>query len=287
MDRFKLVSKTAWAGIILNIVLLLCKLIVGIATQSQGMIADGLNSFGDVFASVTTLFGGRLASQPKDDEHPWGHGKAEYITSFIVALSMLLIAILTLKSAVTSLFIKSGFTFSLWLIATAILTIITKLSLFIVIRDYERKTESILIRAAAEDHRNDVFITLGTLSGVLAGLFNIFWLDAVVGAAISLWIAYTGIKILVSSLGVLMDSPLDTRFIDELKNRILEFDGVCHIDTIQSKPVGARYIVLIKISVPADMTVMESHSIAGKVRKFICDYAEVADAIVHINPVDV
>ena len=102
-DRFSSGKKVALLGIGVNIILLLIKLWAGYASSSQAMIADGFNSMGDVFASTVTLFGSLYAAKPKDADHAWGHGKAEYIASLIIGFSMVVMAVYTASGSVESL----------------------------------------------------------------------------------------------------------------------------------------------------------------------------------------
>ena len=265
-------ARTALWGIVCNLGLMAAKMAAGLVTRSQGMIADGLNSAGDVFASLATLLGSRVAGKPSDSGHPFGHGKAEYLASLAIGVSML------------ALVQRAPFTFSPWLVAVALVTIAIKLSLYLYTRAYGRKYNSLLILANSEDHRNDVFITAGTLAGILGSLAGLWWLDGVVGILISLWIAYSGTRILIASLRVLMDTAIGKDVEQHLIDHILEIDQVHHIDSITSLPVGARYILIIKVSVPPELTVADGHAIAGKIRALLLDHHEVADAVVHINP---
>lgn len=277
-------ARTALWGIVCNLGLMAAKMAVGLVTRSQGMIADGLNSAGDVFASLATLLGSRVAGKPSDSGHPFGHGKAEYLASLAIGLSMLAVAFTSGRSAVLTLAGHAPFTFSPWLVAVALMTIVIKLSLYFYTRAYGRKYNSLLILANSEDHRNDVFITSGTLAGILGSLAGLWWLDGVVGILISLWIAYSGTRILIASLRVLMDTAIGKDIEQHLIDHILEIDQVHHIDSITSLPVGARYILIIKVSVPPELTVADGHAIAGKIRALLLDHHEVADAVVHVNP---
>lgn len=283
-DRFQAANRTAAVGIVSNILLLLGKLTVGFITRSQAMIADGFNSAGDVFASVTSLVGSSVAAKPQDADHQFGHGKAEYIASMFIGLSMLAVAVMTLVSAVRSIWEGQSFAFSPWLVAVAIITILLKLSLYLYTSRYGKKYNNFLVLANAEDHRNDVFVTTGTLIGILFGLFGIYWVDGLVGILISVWIGYTGGKILWASFQVLLDRAASQEVIDHLTKHIDTFPGVSHIDSIQSTALGARYLLIIKISVDPNMTVLQSHEIAGKIRSLIRDHPEIADAVIHINP---
>ena len=100
MEKFKLTEKASILGIVGNIFLLIIKAIVGIVTKSQAMIADSVNSAGDIFSSLMTFIGNKIASKPKDDDHNLGHGKAEYIFSMLVSISMMFVAIKLLESSI-------------------------------------------------------------------------------------------------------------------------------------------------------------------------------------------
>ena len=284
-DRTQAGTRTATLGILGNLGLMIAKLIIGLLSGSQGMIADGLNSAGDVFASFITLLGARAAGKPKDVTHPFGHGKAEYIASLAIALSMLVVAFGCGSSAFNALTEHKSLIFSPRLVIVAVLTIITKLMLFFYTRRYGKKYNSLLILANSQDHRNDIFITLGTLIGILGTSWGLWWLDGAVGLLISLWIALSALQILLAAMRVLMDTSIDRESEQHLVEHILEFPQVCHIDSVSSLPVGARYILIVKVSVPPEMTVAESHRIAGTIRAILMEHNDqVADAVIHINP---
>ncbi|EMS70921.1 cation diffusion facilitator family transporter [Ruminiclostridium cellobioparum] len=284
MDRFKTTKKVAVLGIAANIFLLSIKLAAGFLSRSQAMIADGFNSAGDVFASVMTLVGNSIASRPEDSDHPYGHGKAEYIFSMIISLSLMFISITIFRSALSSIINKAAFETSWFLITVAIVTIAVKLSLFLYTNRVGKVLDNLLVLANSEDHRNDVFVTTGTLLGILMGYFGFNWVDGAVGIGISLWIFYTGIKIFISSFKVLMDTDIDPAFKANTYALVKGISGVDHIDSINAKPVGAGYILLIKVSVDGEMSVNESHKIASEIKFRVKDIKGVKDAVVHINP---
>ena len=131
MDRFKSTQKASFFGIIGNIFLLTIKTIVGIFTNSQAMIADGVNSAGDIFSSLMTFIGNKIASKPRDDDHNLGHGKAEYIFSMLVSISMILISLKLFEGSIKALLNPEKYMFSWWLVIVCIATIATKLCLYI------------------------------------------------------------------------------------------------------------------------------------------------------------
>ncbi|MGI5878342.1 MAG: cation diffusion facilitator family transporter [Christensenellales bacterium] len=277
--------RVALVGIAGNLALLAVKAAAGIITGSQAMLADAINSTGDVFSSLMTYIGSRVAGMPEDRDHPFGHGKSEFIFSFIIGLSMLVGAVAMVRSAVIALVAGEVTRYSAWLPAVAVGTIAMKAYLFFYTRRKYAQTESLLIRANMEDHRNDCFVSLGTLTAALGSLVGLFFLDGVFGILIALWIGITGVRILVPAFRVLMDTQgIDDVFRSHLESHVLEIPGVDHIDTILAKPTGARYILIVKVSVPGGMTVNESHVIAGKIKAALRSHREIADCVVHINP---
>lgn len=284
MDRFFLTKKIAVLGIAANIILLALKLAIGFISRSQAMIADGFNSAGDVFASVMTYAGNKIASKPEDQTHPYGHGKAEYIFSMIISFSLLLVAYRIFRSSLDAILNRELFLFSWWLVGIAVFTILLKLSLFLYTRSAGRREDNLLIIANSEDHRNDVFVTSSTLLGIILGSRGIYWLDGIVGIGIAVWIAFTGFRIFSSAYHVLMDTNMDTELKKEILQAIESMKGVDHIDDVAAKPIGVRYIVIVKVSVKGDMTVSESHVIAGRIREKIRGFKKVGDVVVHINP---
>jgi cation diffusion facilitator family transporter len=283
-ERYAAGQRVAVMGIAGNLLLAAGKLTVGLLFSSQAMTADGFNSFGDVLASAVTLLGSRAAARPADDDHPYGHGKAEYIATALIGLMMLAVAAFVLRGAAVSLTARAAFVYSPLLFVVAAVTITGKLALYLYTRHFGLRYHSLLITANATDHRNDMLVTAGTLLGLLGGLGGLWWLDGVMGCAISLWLGASGFGLLRSAVNVLMDTVIDPAVVAHLEEHIRVIPGVSHIDSIRSKPVGMRYILLIKVSVPGELTVFESHRIAGIIKEELVGHGEVADVVVHINP---
>ncbi|MCX7711648.1 MAG: cation diffusion facilitator family transporter [Clostridia bacterium] len=284
VDRFVLTKRIAILGIISNIVLLIFKLFIGFISRSQAMIADGFNSAGDVFASAMTYIGNKIASRPEDQDHPYGHGKAEYIFSMIISFSLVLVAYKIFTGSLMSVIHQETFLFSPALVAVAVLTILTKLALFLYTRKAGKKENNLLILANAEDHRNDVFVTSSTLLGIYLGRQGLTWADGVVGIGISLWIAFTGFRIFKSAYHVLMDTSDDSKLTETVVQAVEAIEGVDHVDRVITKPVGVGYIIIVKVSVLGELMVHEGHSIAAEIRTRVRKCKQVKDVVVHVNP---
>ena len=283
-ERFKVTKKAGIYGIIGNIFLLTIKAIVGFTSKSQSMIADCINSAGDIFASLMTFIGNKIASAPRDDTHNFGHGKAEYIFSLFIALSMIFVSLKTLADAVITLFVGNNITFSWWLVIVCIITIIIKLLLFLYTKAMYKKYNNILLEASLEDHRNDCIITTFTLISVLLTLKGINLFDSIVGIGISAWICKTGIEIFIESYNILMDISVDEKTKDIILDLAHAYKEVKGINGFFSTPVGYQYIIFLTIAVDGNMTTFDSHKLADDLETSIIELDKVYKAIVHVEP---
>lgn len=249
------------------------------------MIADSINSASDIFASLMTFIGNKIASEPNDENHNFGHGKAEYIFSLLISLVMIFVSVKLLIDSISSLINNNYFTFSWGLIIVCSITICTKFFLYIYTKNIAKKYNNILLEANYKDHRNDCLVTFGTLIACLGALFNIYWLDGIIGTLIAIWILYTGIKIFIESYNVLMDISLDTSNNDIILDLAKTYDKIKGIDSIYSTPSGYKYIVVVTISVDGNLTTFESHSIADSLENDLKKLDKISHAIVHVNPI--
>lgn len=284
-ERFKLTKKAGLLGIICNMFLLIIKGIIGFAFNSQSMIADAFNSAGDIFASLMTFIGNRIASAPNDEDHNFGHGKAEYIFSLFISISMIFIAAKLLYDAVCTLLLGNDLKFSWLLIIACTITIITKLCLFLYTKYLYQKCKNILIESNMKDHRNDCVLTFFTLVSIILSYFGIMWFDSIVGIGISIWIGYTGITILLESYNVLMDISIDDKTKDLILDIIHSFKDVQKIASISSTPVGAQYIIFITIYLDGNLSTFDSHSLANSIEETINKLDNVYKTIIHVEPI--
>lgn len=285
MDRFNVTKKAGMLGIIGNIFLLVIKSMVGFISHSQAMLADAANSAGDIFASLMTFIGNKIASEPDDESHNFGHGKAEYIFSLFISIGMMVVAFKLLYDAIFSLVNHNKLVFSYFLVLVCIITIITKLFLYIYTSKLSKKYNNILLEANKKDHRNDCIVTTFTLISILLSLIGIYWFDGVVGIGISIWIFITGFKIFIESYNVLMDVSINENTRVLISNLVKKYPKIQKTDEISSTPVGYQYIIVMTIYVDGNMSTFESHELADKLEKDITKLDDVYKAIIHVNPI--
>ncbi len=285
MDRFKSTKIASVLGITGNLFLLIIKGIVAFLSGSQAMIADAFNSAGDIFSSLMTYIGNKISSKKADDDHNLGHGKAEYIYSMLISISMILMAVLVLKDSLKSIFYESEYTFSIWLIVVCIVTIIVKFSLYLYTNKLYKKHNNLLILANSKDHFNDTIITSLNLISCILSSYNIFFLDGIVGSIISLWIMYTAIKLFIESYNVLMDKSISLETKNKVLDIIKEEKQVKKIIHFNSTPVGYRYQISFTIYVDGNMSTFDSHEIANNLEeKIIDEVEEIYLVVIHVNP---
>ena len=284
--KFKDIKKAGLAGIIGNIFLLLIKGAIGLVTHSQSMIADSVNSASDIIASLMTFIGNKISSEPKDKDHNFGHGKAEYIFSLFISITMILVSAKLLADSVVSLIKKSYFEFSWILIVVCISTIITKLCLYLYTKNMFKKYDNILLKSNYKDHKNDCLVTTCTLISIIFGYWGIYWVDGIVGIGISIWILITGIGIFNESYNILMDVSLDEETKQTIMDLVKHHEDIKNCYNLYCAPVGYKYLVVFTIAVDGDMTTYDSHKLANHLEKDVEKLDKIDKAVVHVHPVN-
>lgn len=284
-NKFSITKKCGFLGICANIFLMIIKAIVGFTFKSQSMIADCFNSAGDIFASLMTLIGNRISSIPDDENHNFGHGKAEYIFSLFIGISMILVSAKLAYNSIATLFLGNDLQFSYLLLVVSLITFFVKFCLYLYTKKMYKKYNNILLEANMKDHRNDCVVTLFTFLSIYLAKYNLNYFDSIVGISISLWIAYTGLMIFIKSYNILMDISIDTETKNEIINIINKHKEIKNIYNISSSPVGSKFIVFITISLDGNMSTFESHSLANSIEKETEKNNNIYKAFIHVDPI--
>lgn len=287
-ERFKAAHRASIVGILGNIFLFIIKIVVGVISNSQAMIADATNSASDIFSSIMTYIGNKISSTPADEDHNLGHGKAEYIYSMLISITMIALGVKILIDSVMSLFKPNDYHFSVWLIIVCVITILVKLSLYLYTFKIGRKYKNLLVEANAKDHRNDCGITLFNLLSALLSFFSIKYVDGMVGVLISLWIVYTGFKIFKESYDILMDKAISLETKDKVMDIIKSHSEVLKVNHFNATPVGYLYQISFTIFVDGNLSTFESHGIANSLEREIeAKVPEIYLSVIHVNPIEV
>ena len=285
MKRFKATKIASFLGIFFNLFLFIIKFIAALITSSQAMIADAINSLGDIFSSLMTLIGNKIASKPKDDDHNLGHGKAEYIYSLLISIVIIIVALTLFKDSFESIFNRSNYTFSYMLIIVCIITIVVKISLFIYTNKISKSLNSLLLKANSKDHLYDAIITMINLISIFLTNIGIYFVDGVVGVLIAIWILISGIKIFKESYDVLMDKSIDDITKEKVLNVVKKYSEVKKINHFNATPVGYKYQISFTIFVDGNMSTYASHDIANKIERELEQFDEIYLTVIHVNPI--
>ncbi|NWQ39248.1 cation transporter [Bacillus sp. EB106-08-02-XG196] len=289
--RESLAKKIAWISVISNIILTLGKIFIGWYGNSDAVFADGIHSAADVFASVIVLLVIKLANKPADNEHPYGHGKAEVIVSGIVGILLFLVSIYVVYEGIAGFFheVETPSYLAMWV---AIISYITKIILYRSSLKVAKEHNSKAIEAIAFDHKADIAASIAAAIGVLLSImgehFNIFILHYGDKAA-SIFVAYLIFKIskemLMEAFDILIERNIDAATLQEYMNVVNEFPEVKRIDRMRAREHGHYVLVDLRISIDHFKTIKEGHDLAKLIKGRMMErYDNIEEVLIHLNP---
>ncbi|WP_174729944.1 cation diffusion facilitator family transporter [Mesobacillus harenae] len=289
-DRFKQAEFAAMVGVVGNIVLAILKWGIGIYANSRALIADAVHSASDVAGSLAVYVGLRAAKQPPDEDHPYGHGKAESIAAIIVAVLLMLVGFEIGKSSFEAFFHPLEAPKAI-AIAAVIFSIIVKEWMFRYKFNLGKKLNSDALIVNAYEHRSDVYSSFAALIGiggaVIGGYLDIDWLvygDPVAGIFVALLVIRMAWKLGKESIHNTLDHVLHEEDTEEFKKVVREIAGVEKIDELHAREHGHYVIIDLKIAVAPLITVEEGHRIGKEVKRKLMESPNVQNVFVHINP---
>lgn len=280
-----------WISLISNILLTGIKLVVGFLFQSPVLLADGFHNAGDVIASGAALTSMRISKRPADDDHPYGHGKAEVISSAIVALILGIAALYIAYEAISALFEEPAKA-SFIALLTAFISLIWKQVLYVYTIRIGKLTNSKGLIATAYDHLADVYASLAAVVGIglalIGDLYNIHILaygDPVAGIIVSFLVLKLASEIGKEAMDVLMEKNISQIRLDEFAALIMTIPEVKRIDRLRAREHGHYILVDLRIGAPGEMTIQEGHDVAHKIRDTIMEHNnDVDEVLIHLNP---
>ena len=284
-SREKIGKISSLVGILLNIVLSVCKIVVGIVSGFISIMADGLNNLSDCGSSVVSYMSFRMSSKPADKEHPYGHERIEYVSSMAVAFVILIIAFELAMESINNIISPKALEFSVIAVAVLIGSILVKVGMFIFNNIMAKKINSDLLKATAVDSLSDSISTTAVLISVLVGRFTGVYIDGYVGVLVSLLIAWSGIKILKETASKLIGQAPDRDLVLQVKTRILSKPGVLGIHDLNIYCYGPnKYFASVHIEVDAKVDVLESHELIDDIEK---EFLEETNVVLtgHLDPI--
>ena len=270
MDRNKIIVKTSFIGILLNVVLSVFKAIVGFFSNSIAIVLDSINNLTDALSSIITIVGTKLANKAPDKEHPYGHGRTEYFTSVIISTIVLLAGIMAGKESVLKIInpVEPEYTVATLIIVSA--AVVVKLIMGSYIKKVAKKVNSGTLLATSQDAIMDAVLSFTTLVAAILNLLFGFNLEGYLGLIISIIIVKSSFGMIGETLDSLLGSRADKELTINLKKRIKSFKEVQGVYDLSMHDYGpSKIIASVHIQVRNDMTAEEIHILTREIEYVI------------------
>ena len=272
---------------LVNLVLAIIKLIAGIVGHAYALVADAVESTADIFSSLVVYGGLRIAAQPADDDHPYGHGRAEALASAFVAM-MLLIAAAGIAIEAVREIRSPHHTPKAWTLAILVGVIVIKQVLASRVFRIGSETGSTAVMADAQHHHSDVITSAAAFVGIsIAVIGGPGWeqADDVAALVASLVICYNGVKMLRPAINDLMDRVPEAHVVERIATAAASVPEVCAIEKLKVRKVGLQYAVDLHVQADPNLPLRDAHIVSGKVKGAIRAAMPTVDAVlVHMEP---
>lgn len=284
--RNKYGTLSGGVGIVCNIILFVIKLMTGIIVSSISVIADAFNNLSDAASSIITIVGFKLADKPADNDHPYGHGRYEYLSGLLIAFLIVMTAIELLKSSIDKILNPTAVEFSYFSVLILIFSICLKLWMALFNKKIGKKLNASAMLATATDSLSDCIATGAVLISLIIGfVFNIN-IDGYAGVIVALFVFKAGIDAANDTLQPLLGQSPDAEFVKALENEVLANNKIKGVHDLHIHDYGpGRMIVSLHAEIPAEMNVLEAHDIIDSTedkikKKYKCDIS------IHMDPIE-
>lgn len=265
----------ALAGVVcisLNVVLCIAKALVGILSGSVSIVADALNNLSDASSNIVSVLGFKLASKPADPEHPYGHGRFEYLSGLVVAVLVLMIGVELVKSSIDKVLNPSPVEFSLALVVVLAGSMAVKLWMAHLNRVLGERIKSETLLATAQDSKNDVIATGAVLACAIIAYVADVELDAWVGLAVGLYIGWSGVELIRDTVSPLLGQAPDPELVAHIRSKIMSYPGVLGTHDLMVHDYGpGRQFASAHVEMAAETDPMESHDTLDNIEQAFKD----------------
>lgn len=273
-------------GILINLLLFGIKVAIGIFSNSIAVIADAFNNLSDVGSSVITIFGFKLASKPADREHPFGHGRIEYISGLIVAFIVMIVGFQFVLSSIERIKNPTPVNFSLIPFLLILVSILFKVWLSSFYGYVGKTIDSSALKASSVDALSDVISSSTVALSLLLSNFFSFPLDGYMGIVVSLIILYAGYNLVKDTLNPLLGMAPDKELVESIQKSVLSYDNICGVHDLMIHNYGpGRIIASIHAEVPCNISIVKIHEIIDKAEKEVSKELDIY-LVIHMDPIN-
>lgn len=273
-------------GIVCNIILCLVKFLIGTITNSVSITADAVNNLSDAGSNIVTIVGAKLSNKPVDKEHPFGHGRIEYISALIVAFFILFMGIELGKSSVDKIIHPEDVQFNIWYIVILIAAICVKFAMALFNKSLFKISDNINLKAVAQDSLNDCLATLATIVALLISSLTKFKIaDGIIGIAVAIFVLISGIEIIKDIIGNLLGKAPEPELVENIEKIMLSEEYIVGVhDLIVHNYGPGRIIASAHAEVPSNIDVLKLHDVIDNVEKRINKQLNIMMCI-HMDPI--
>ena len=274
-------------GIMLNIFLFVGKVLAGLISGSIAITADAFNNLSDAGSSVITLVGFKMAGQKPDSDHPFGHGRIEYISGFLVSVIILIMAFELMKSSVEKVFHPKPIECSPLIIGILVVSILIKLYMFYYNKRISKKIDSAAMDATAKDSLSDTVATLVVLGATLLAYDTGVQIDGFCGIVVALFVFWTGYEAARETISPLLGQPPEPEFVAGVERIILSYEeqGVLGLHDLVVHNYGpGRVMLTVHVEVPAEGNLLVLHDMIDEIEHRLAEELH-CNAVIHMDPV--
>lgn len=272
-------------GIIINFMLFLIKFFVGMFVGSIAISADAFNNLSDAGSSVITIIGFKMANKPADAEHPFGHGRIEYLSALIVAFLVMLVGVQFIKSSIERIFNPTVVTFELVPFILLLISIGFKVWLSTFNKYIGNKINSSALKAAAADSLGDVFTSSTVVISFLISKFTTFPIDGYIGVFVALAILYAGFGLVKETLNPLLGEAPDPELVNDICEKVLSYPLISGVhDLIVHNYGPGRIIASLHAEIPSDIDIMEIHNTIDIAEREVSRDLNI-HLVIHMDPI--
>ncbi|MEW9989669.1 cation diffusion facilitator family transporter [Clostridium butyricum] len=272
-------------GILVNVVLFTIKLSVGLITSSISITADAFNNLSDAASSIITILGFKLSSMPADKEHPFGHGRIEYISALIVAFMVMLVGVQFIKSSFQKIINPDIVVFELIPFILLLVSILLKVWLSRFNKHIGDTINSSALKAASVDALGDVFTSSCVAISFLAAKFTSIPIDGYMGMGVALFIVYSGFNLVKETLNPLLGEAPDPELVNAINEKVMSYDNILGTHDLIIHNYGpGRCMCSIHAEIPSDISLVKIHEIIDKAERDISNELNIY-LVIHIDPI--
>lgn len=272
-------------GIVCNVVLFVMKIIIGTISGSVAITADAANNLSDASSSIISLLGFKLSEKPADPEHPYGHGRYEYLSALTIAVFIMVIGIELLKSGIQKILNPQKVAFSAALVTVLIFSILLKLWMMLFNRQAGQKIKSKPLLATAADSRNDIIATSAVLISAVISKMTGYELDGWMGVGVAVFILVSGVGLIKETINPMLGSAPDEEYVRFIADKILSYPGVLGMHDLMVHDYGpCRKFASVHVEMAAEADSIESHDIIDNIESDFLKNDNL-HLIVHYDPI--